>query len=101
MRGLLASLLVAVFFLVASLIAAAFGAVGLAAIGLLLHRWFDLTQWQGTLVALAAAFGLGFLIYRITQGPTTPSWDNDWEDEDDDDRKSWPWCCSVASWRPW
>lgn len=85
MRGLFASLLVAVFFMVISLVATAFGAVGIAFIGSLLHRWFDLTQWQGTLIALAGAFGLGFLLYRMVSMPTTPTWNDDWDDDDADE----------------
>lgn len=84
MRGLFASLLVAVFFMVIALVATAFGAVGIAFIGSLLHRWFDLTQWQGTLVALAGAFGLGFLIYRMANVPAAPTWNDDWGDDEDE-----------------
>ena len=58
MRGLFASLVIAVLFMVVALVAAAFGAVGVAFIGSLLHRWFDLSQWQGTLVALAVALSV-------------------------------------------
>ena len=59
MRGLFASLVIAVLFIVVALVAATFGAVGVAFIGSLLHRWFDLSQWQGTLVALAVAISFG------------------------------------------
>jgi hypothetical protein len=52
MRGLFASLVIAMLFMIVALVAAAFGAVGVAFIGSLLHRWFDLSQWQGTLVGL-------------------------------------------------
>ena len=48
MRGLLAGLLVALIISTVALLVATIGAVGVAAIGLLLTRWFDLTQWQGT-----------------------------------------------------
>lgn len=82
MRGLLASLAVAVFFVVVALVTAALGAVGVAFIGALLHRWFDLTQWQGTLVALAVAVGLAVLVYRLAQAPVQPS---SWEEQEEED----------------
>ena len=82
MRGLLASLVLAVLFIVVALVAAAFGAVGVAFIGSLLHRWFDLSQWQGTLVALVVAIGLGLVVYKITQAPVEPTVImDDWEEE--------------------
>ena len=106
MRGLFASLLVAIFFMMIALIATAFGAVGVAFIGSLLHRWFDLTQWQGTLVALAGAFGLGFLIYRMGNVPATPSWNEDWDDDEDEtedetdlDEPEEPEAPPIVPWR--
>jgi len=82
MRGLLASLVIAILFLVVALVAAAFGAVGVASIGSLLHRWFDLSQWQGTLVALVVALALALLVYKITQAPAEPTvFTDDWEEE--------------------
>ena len=50
-----AGLLVALLISAVALLVAAVGALGVAAIGLLLQHWFDLTQWQGTLIALAVA----------------------------------------------
>ena len=47
------------------LVIAAVGSLGVAAIGLLLSHWFDLSQWQGTLIALAMTFGLGYLVYKL------------------------------------
>ena len=88
MRGLLGGLAVAVLFMLLALLAAAFGAVGVALIGSLLHRWFDLTQWQGSLIALVIAAGLATLIYRVAGTPvTTPSWDPNWEDDEEDDEE--------------
>lgn len=82
MRGLFASLVIAVLFLVVALVAAAFGAVGVAFIGSLLHRWFDLSQWQGTLVALVVTVALALLVYKLTQAPVEPTILTDnWEEE--------------------
>ena len=82
MRGIFASLIIAVLFMVVALVAAAFGAVGVAFIGSHLHRWFDLSQWQGTLVALVVALALALLVYKITQGPAEPAILTDaWEEE--------------------
>jgi hypothetical protein len=82
MRGLLASLSIAILFVVVALITAAFGAVGVAFIGSLLHRWFDLTQWQGTLIALTIAFGLAVLVYKLVQAPVQPS---SWEEQEEEE----------------
>jgi hypothetical protein len=94
MRGLLASLIIAVLFLLVALVAAAFGAVGVAFIGSLLHRWFDLSQWQGTLVALAVAITLGLAVYKITQAPVEPTiLADEWEEEPEQNESP------VVPWR--
>ena len=92
MRSLLAGLLVALIISAVALLVAALGALGVSAIGLLLHRWFDLTQWQGTLIALAVAISLGYLVYKLaTQVPGPARWEGDlgdeWYDEDEDDEE--------------
>lgn len=85
MRNLLGGLLIAFIIVVLVLLVAALGALGVAAIGWLLQRWFDLSQWQGTLTALGVAGGLVFLIYKLVAQPTPPTiWQNDldeWEEE--------------------
>jgi len=82
MRGLFASLVIAVLFMVVALVAATFGAVGVAFIGSLLHRWFDLSQWQGTIVALVVALALALLVYKVTQAPAEPTiLTDEWEEE--------------------
>jgi hypothetical protein len=84
MRGLLAGLLVALIISTVALLVATIGAVGVAAIGLLLNRWFDLTQWQGTIIALAVTIGLGYLVYKLaSQVPAEQSWNghpDEWDD---------------------
>lgn len=86
MRGMLAGLIVALLVVIVALLVATLGAVGVAAIGWLLHRWFDLTQWQGSLIALAVALGIGYLAYRMAAAPETrePEW-LEWDDLDDDE----------------
>jgi hypothetical protein len=101
MRGLLAGLLVALIISTVALLVATIGAVGVAAIGLLLTRWFDLTQWQGTLIALAVTMGLGYLVYKLaSQVPAEQSWNgapDEWEDgEDVTDRVEEP---PIVPWR--
>lgn len=84
MRGLLAGLLVALIISTVALLVATIGAVGVAAIGLLLNRWFDLTQWQGTLIALAVTMGLGYLVYKLaSQVPAEQAWNGDPDEWDD------------------
>jgi hypothetical protein len=88
MRGLLAGLLVALIISTVALLVATIGAVGVAAIGLLLTRWFDLSQWQGTLIALAVTMGLGYLVYKLaSQVPAAQPWTDDWDEEEDDEEE--------------
>ena len=88
MRGLLAGLLVALIISTVALLVATIGAVGVAAIGLLLTRWFDLTQWQGTLIALAVTMGLGYLVYKLaSQVPAAQPWADDWDELEDDEEE--------------
>jgi len=85
MRGLLAGLVIAILVILVALFGAALGAFGIAAIGWLLHRAFDLTQWQGSLIVLAVAIGLGYLVFRLAVVPLTPPvWSGDWDSWDDD-----------------
>ena len=97
MRGLLAGLLVALIISAVALAAATLGAVGVAAIGWLLHRWFGLSQWQGTLVALTVAIGLGFLVYKLASQTSAPvSWEDDVEEWEDEEEEPEP---PIVPWR--
>lgn len=88
MRGLFISLVIAIFFMLVALIATVVGALGVAVVGLLLHRWFDLTQWQGSLIALVIAAGLTVVVVRLVQTPTSPVWTNDdWEEEEEEEEE--------------
>jgi hypothetical protein len=103
MRGLLAGLLVAVTIATVALLAATLGSLGVAAIGWLLHRWFDLTQWQGSLIALAVTLGLSYLVFRLAVASPTPgTWSgefDDWDEEDEDDKDDEPEDSGVVPWR--
>lgn len=92
MRGLFAGLLVALIISAVALLVATIGALGVAAVGLLLHRWFDLSQWQGTVVALGVTISLGYLVYKLaSQVPTSQPWEKGWEDwEDEEDEEEEP-----------
>ncbi len=98
MRGLITGLLVAIIVLALALAATTVGSLGVAAVGWLLQRWFDLTQWQGSVIAL------GVLVFKGFIQPTTP-WndsglddydDDDWDDEDDEDEDDEP---PIVPWR--
>jgi hypothetical protein len=95
------ALLVAVLVLLVVVVATSIGALGVAAIGWLLHRWFDLTQWQGTLVSLSVAVGLGYLVFKMAIQPTMP-WDldslgeyDDYEEEEEEEEEEPP----IVPWR--
>lgn len=103
MRSLFAGLLIALLISAVALLVAAIGALGVAAIGLLLNHWFELTQWQGTLIALIVTLSLGTLVYKLaSQTPAPPTWNNDWdewddeEEEDDEEDVSEP---PIVPWR--
>jgi hypothetical protein len=81
-----------------ALLVAFVGAVGIAFIGSLLSRWFELTQWQGSLIALAMLAIVGLLAYRLTDTPryVEPDWlDFDYEDEEPEPPAEPP----IVPWR--
>lgn len=84
--------------LVVALVVATLGAVGVAAIGLLLNRWFELTQWQGSLIALAIALSVGFVAFRLTSTPESPG-DPDWVEWDDLEDEAPPAEPPIVPWR--
>ena len=89
MRGLLAGLLVALIISTVALLVATIGAMGVAAIGLLLNRWFELSQWQGTIIALAVTMGLGYLVYKLaSQVPAAQPGSDDWDELEDDETEA-------------
>jgi hypothetical protein len=79
---------VAAIVLAIALLVATVGALGVAAVGWLLHRWFDLSQWQGTVIAFGVALSLGFLIYKMAALPTMATREEedleDWEEEEEE-----------------
>ncbi len=95
---MLAGLVVALIIVLVALLVAALGAVGVAAIGWLLSRWFDLTQWQGSLIALPIGLGIGYAVYRMTTASPTysePEW-VEWEEPDEEEDPSDP---PIVPWR--
>ncbi|MCX6030006.1 MAG: hypothetical protein NT169_12015 [Chloroflexi bacterium] len=102
MRGILAGLLVASLVLVLALLIATVGSVGVALIGLLLHHWFDLTQWQGSLIAVVVGGGLSLVVYRTVAAASVPTtysdnWDDDEEEEDEEDEEEYE--PPIVPWR--
>jgi hypothetical protein len=91
------SLLAALLILIVALVIALVGALGVALIGLLLSRWFELTQWQGSLLALGAFAGVSLLTYRLLDPPqyTEPAW-IDFEEEDEEPETQEP---PIVPWR--
>lgn len=92
MRGFIAGLILAVLILAVALLIATVGALGVAAVGWLLHRWFDLSQWQGTLIAFGVAVCLGFVVYKMAAAPVgTPVEEGGWEEEEEPEPPIVPW----------
>ena len=90
MRSFLAGLIVAVIILAIALLAAAIGALGVGAVGWLLTLVFELSQWEGTLVAFGVAISLGLLVYRIVTHPFPTTWESvasDYEDEEEEEEE--------------
>jgi hypothetical protein len=81
-RGLFAGLFFALIIVVVAVVVAIVGALGVAGIGWLLHRWFDLTQWQGSLIALVVALGIGYVASRMASAPV---YEPEWTALDEDD----------------
>lgn len=88
MRHLFGILAIAVLIVLLVLFITAFGATGIAAVGWLLHRWFGLTQWQGSLLALGVMTGLAVLVYKLMAPSPMPTfWEGDlpeWEEDFDE-----------------
>jgi hypothetical protein len=97
MRGLLVALIISTV----ALLVATIGALGVAAIGLLLKRWFELSQWQGTLIALAVTMGLGYLVYKLaSQVPAEQPWNDDLDAWEEDAAESdQPYEPPIVPWR--
>jgi hypothetical protein len=93
-RSSVAASLAALAIVTLALIVALVGAVGVALIGLLLSRWFELTQWQGSLLALGALLAVGLLIYRTVV--PAPALEPEWLEFDYDDEADEP---PVVPWR--
>lgn len=82
MRAPISGLLTAMLIAIAALSVSAVIAVGIALIGLLLSRLFALTQWQGSLIGMAALAGVAFAAFRLVDSRSDyPSW-MDLPDED-------------------
>jgi membrane protein implicated in regulation of membrane protease activity len=102
MRGIIAGLLVAALLVAVALVIAAVGSLGVAAIGLMLHRLFDLTQWQATLIALAVGASLSYVVYRVVAAASEPStFGNGWgkeadEEEEEEEEEAEP---PIVPWR--
>ncbi len=96
-RSPAAGLIAALVIIVAALVVTLVGALGVALIGLLLSRWFELTQWQGSLLALGGLVGVVLLVYRLLDTPRyiEPDW-LDFEDEDEEPEPPEP---PIVPWR--
>lgn len=96
MRSLVTSLVTFLLLAVVVLVAALFAAVGVGAIGWLVARIFDLTQWQGTLLALGVTLGVGFLVYQFGGPPAPVAAEPTWGEWNDSPR---PPESPVVPWR--
>jgi hypothetical protein len=92
-----AGLIVAVIIVIAALVVSLVAALGVALIGLLLSRWFELTQWQGSVLAVGALVAVTLLVYRLLDAPRyiEPDW-LDFEDEDEEPEPPEP---PIVPWR--
>jgi hypothetical protein len=82
-----ANLMLVIGLIVVVLVATMASALGVAWVGRVLHRLFDLSQWQGTVIAFGIAAGFVSLVYKILSVPSSPFGPGIWDyelDEDDD-----------------
>lgn len=99
MRSSIAGLLVAFVIVIVALLIAFVGALGIAVIGLLLSRWFELSQWQGSLIGMGALLGVAVALYRVLTFPRYV--EPDWMDFDDFDEEEEPEPATEPPIVPW
>lgn len=97
MRSIVASLIMFLLLAVVVLVVALLASLGVSGIGWIVAQLFNLTQWQGTIVALVVSMGAGFLVYQLggRPGPVVTPFDfEDWEEEYEEPEEP-----PVVAWR--
>jgi hypothetical protein len=93
---------VAILVVLATLILALAASMGMVLVGWVVSLVFPLSAFEGTIIALIASVGAGYMLYQVIN--IIPSSlvsgllakdDDDWEDEDDDDEPDPP----IVPWR--
>jgi hypothetical protein len=63
--------------------------LGFVGMGWLLSRILPLSLFEASVIALLSGLGLAYVIGQIISIPTRPTYDEDWEDEEDWDEEDW------------
>jgi hypothetical protein len=63
--------------------------LGFVGMGWLLSRILPLSLFEASVIALLSSLGLAYVIGQIISIPTRPTYDEDWEDEEDWNEEDW------------
>jgi len=83
MRIVFTTLLLGILILLAVSVAIFLLSLGFVGMGWLLSRILPLSLFEASVIALLSGLGLAYVIGQILSIPTAPTYDEDWEDEED------------------
>jgi len=89
MRIVFTTLLLAILILFAVAVAIFLLSLGFVGMGWLLSRILPLSLFEASVIALLSGLGLAYVIGQIISIPIRPTYDEDWEDEEDWDEEDW------------
>ena len=89
MRIVFTTLLLAILILLAVAVAILLLSLGFVGMGWLLSRILPLSLFEASVIAILSGLGLAYVIGQIVSIPTGPTYDEDWEDEEDWDEEDW------------
>ena len=89
MRIVFTTLLLGILILLAVAVAILLLSLGFVGMGWLLSRILPLSLFEASVIAILSGLGLAYVIGQIVSIPTRPTYDEDWEDEEDWDEEDW------------
>ncbi len=89
MRIVFTTLLLGILILLAVAVAILLLSLGFVGMGWLLSRILPLSLFEASVIAILSGLGLAYVIGQIVSIPTGPTYDEDWEDEQDWDEEDW------------
>jgi hypothetical protein len=89
MKSVFTTLLLVILILLAVAVAILLLSLSFVGLGWLLGRLLPLSLFEASVIALLSGLGLAYVIGQIFSIPTRPTYDEDWEDEEDWDEEDW------------